>query len=676
MSFLTSEQLLLSAFGLLIVGALVTAVIARGWRSTGWIAVVFTAGATVALWVLAARVFAGGAQDTRVFAVFHPLGSSLRFHVDKLSAVFLVMTSFIGLAAALYAVEYMKRLHPAACPARYYPFACLLVAAIVGVVTVSDLLFFLIFWELMTLTSWVLVWFEREDEEKVRAAWQYFVIMHTASACMLVAAIVLFRHSGSLAFQDIPPAMSQIAHASPALVHVLVGLFVIAFVTKAGMFPFGAWLPAAHPAAPSPASALFAGGMIKAGIYGIARLLLEFVPVPEVTVVWGGILAVLGTASIFVGTLTALQQDDSKRVLSFHTIGQIGYILLALGAGVFFLHSLPLVAAVALIAGLYHAMNHACFKSLLFLNVGAAQYWTGTRNLNLMGGLGRLMPLTMLTAVIAALSISGIPPLCGFTSKWLIYQSTIFGGLTAPVFLMLCLVAIFSSIATLASFMKVLGSVFLGQLATNGKEVKGDVPLSMTGAQAALAVACVVLGIAPILILGFLYAAVSDVLAPAGLPSFASLFGSNPAAITLSFGAGATGAWNPPIMILGLAVCMVIAYAIHRAAASPSRETAGWYGGEEAEPDEIRYRAHGFCLPFKEVFAKVYPSVPIPRARFLRFLGKVLDFDNWLYNPFVRTGGRMTDRLSRTHSGVPQLYLLWQMAGVIAVLALLFTLVR
>jgi len=228
-------------------------------------------------------------------------------------------------------------------------------------------------------------------------------------------------------------------------------------------------------------------------------------------------------------------------------------------------------------------------------------------------------------------------------------------------------------LVTLASFMKLLGSIFLGKpAAVYSEKATREVPAGMQIPQIALAAVCVVLGVAPILPLTLLYGAAGDVLGPASVPAFTSMFGSNPLAITL----GGVGVWNPAVIVGVLLVCTLGAYLISRAAHAPSRQTEGWYGGEEAEPDEIRYRAHGFCLPFKQVFAKVYPIVPIPKARFLQFVGKILDFDKWIYNPLVRTGGRMTDRLSRTHSGVPQLYLLWQLAGVIAVLALLFILVR
>ena len=676
MAYLVPERLLFLAFGLLLVGAVASSVYRKDWRKTGYTAVTFMAAASVALWVLAAHVLACGAADTRAFLAFDPLGASLTFHIDRLSAVFLLVVPFVGLAAMLYAVEYMKKLYPGQSPARYYPFALLLMATIVGVVTTSDLFFFFIFWEMMTLTSWVLVWFERDDETKVRAAWQYFIFTHVASACILAAGIVAYTRSGSFAFGDIARVIGQMAQSSPALVHLLMALFLIGFATKAGMFPLGAWLPQAYPAAPSPASAAFAGSMTKLGIYGIVRVFFEFFQAPQLTTVWGAIIAVLGTTSIFVGTLTALREDDAKRVLSFHIIGQIGYMLLGIGTGLFFLRSSPALATVALMAGLYHVINHACYKSLLFLNVGAAEYYTRTRDLNKMGGLGSVMRVTTAAAIIASLSIAGIPPLSGFASKWLIYQSAFQGGIRFPLFLLLGFVAMFISLVTLASFMKLLGSIFLGKQAAGVEKVTSDVPVSMRIPQIGLSAVCVLLGVVPILPLLLLYGVAREILGASFVPGFAGLFGSDMSGIALNLGKGVTGLWNPAYAVAALAVCVAVAYAISRAGLAPSRRTKGWYCGEEYQPEEVRARAHGFCLPFKNAFAKVYPSVRVPRINALRLLQRAFDVDSWLYNPLVNAGARMTELLSRTHSGIPQVYMVWQLVGMILAFAILFLLLR
>jgi hydrogenase-4 component B len=668
-------MLLMAAFGLLVAGALVTTAYRRNWPYAGATATAFMAAASIALWWLAARAFVAGRIEIITPIVFSPMNAALVFHIDKLSAVFLTIVPFIGLAAMLYAVRYMQKMYPAAAPARYYFFAMLLMAAIVGVITSADLLFFLIFWECMTLTSWVLVWFDRDNQIKVRAAWLYFVVIHIATAGMTVGAVLIYSRTGSFAFGDIAAGIADMSARTPWLVHIVMALFLVGLSTKAGMFPFGGWLPQAHPAAPGPASAIFAGAMIKTGIYGLARMFFGFFSLPGLTVVWGAVLAVLGAASIFIGTLTALRQDDSKRVLSFHTIGQVGYMLLGLGTGLFFLRSNPFLATVGLVAGIYHAVNHACYKSLLFLNVGAAEYQTGTRDLNRMGGLGRLMPVTMAATIVASLSIAGIPPFNGYVSKWLIYQSTLHGGMAAPFFLLLAVVAIFSSVVTLASFMKVVGSMFLGNLATADRVVTGDVPFSMKLPQMALSLMCLLLGILPVVVLKVFDKMALEVLSAPGIGSYASPFGYGVTGVSLAFGKTVVGQWNPVVIVAAVAACSIAAYAISRAARAPARETVGWFCGEEHEPEEVRSRAHGFCLPFKESFAKVYPTIRIPRIPALRGPRKLIEADNWLYNPLVRAGERFTDLLSRSHSGLLQMYMLWQIIGIIAVLAIMFGLV-
>lgn len=671
MANVTSQQLLLAAFGLLLVGAGLVGAFGSDWRKSGYWSVLFMAAASVAAWMLGGRALSSDTIETGGLLTLSPLGASLTFRVDRLSAVFLLLVPFIGLLSMLYAVEYMNRVHRKHSPRAYYPFALLLMTAILGVVTSSDFLFFFIFWEMMTLSSWVLVWFDREDESKVRAAWQYFFVTHVAAACLLIAGLVCFSKTGSFAFADITRAIGEIALASPGLAHLLMVLFLVGFLTKAGMFPLGGWLPLAYPAAPSPASAAFAGSMTKLGIYGVIRVAFEFFGQQQLTTFWGGAIAVLGTLSVFVGTLTALRQDDAKRVLSFHIIGQIGYMLLGIGTGLFFLKSSPLLASLAFIAGLYHVINHACYKSLLFLNVGAPEYYVGTRDLNLMGGIGAKMPLTLVAAIIASLSISGIPPLSGFVSKWLIYSSAIQGGIGVPLFLLLAVVAMFISLVTLASFMKLLGAMFLGKPSPRADAVPGEAPVAMRVPQVALSIVCVVLGVAPVLPLSMLYLAAQDVIGKSSVPTYAGLFGSSSAGVALGTGERLMSVWNPPLMIAAVVVLGLVTYGISRLGQAKSRETAGWYGGEEALPDEVRYRAHGFCLPFKEIFAKVYPSLPAPSIQSMGFLRNVLNLDRWLYDPLVRTGGRVTDRISRTHSGAPQLYMVWQLVGVVVVLTVL-----
>lgn len=677
MAVFSSEQLFLlyAAFGLLIIGVAVAMVFGREWRLTGYLSAAFILLASLALWMLASRVLTSGTVDTGSIFVLEAIGASLAFRVDALSAVFLLVVTFVGFAAMLYSAEYMSKMHHAYSPRLYYGFALLLLCSIVGVVTSSDLFFFFVFWELMTLTSWILVWFDREDDTKVRAAWQYFIVTHVAAVGILVAALVIYGHSKSFDFGDVSNALGVLSENNSVLPHLIMGLFLVGFMTKAGVLPFGAWLPNAYPAAPSPASSMFAGTMTKLGIYGIVRVAFGFFPA-EISTLWGIVIAVFGTGSIFVGTLAALRQDDTKRLLSFHIIGQTGYMLLGIGAGLFFLTRDPVLGTIALVAGLYHVVNNAIYKPLLFMSAGAAEFAAGSRDLNKLGGLGAAMPITLTTTLIAALSIAGLPPFNGFASKWLIYQSTIKGGIGVPIFLLFGVVAAFVSLVTLASFMKFVGSVFLGKPSPIARDARVEVPLSMVVPQIALAVVCVIAGVVPFLPLTVLYKAASGMLGSAATATQTEIFGANLAAITLSTNGAVFGVWNPAYILVALVVCGAGAYAFSRVAYVRRREVPSWYGGEEAADNEVRYRAHGFVLPFKETFAALYPKISLPKIPALKKVGNIFDLDRWLYKPVIDIGGRMIDQLSRTHIGIPQVYMLWQLIGVIAVLAVLIVVLR
>ena len=249
----------------------------------------------------------------------------------------------------------------------------------------------------------------------------------------------------------------------PVLGNLVALLFLLGFATKAGVLPMGDWLPDAHPVAPSGMSAMLSGALVKIGIYGLLRVFCGFAPVTGSLRVWGVVIALAGTASLFVGTLTALKQADSKRLMAFHTIGQIGYICLGIGVGLYCLPTDPTLAALGFMGALFHAANHACFKACLFLGAGAVLFRTGERNMDKLGGLGASMPVTAGSSTVASLSIAGVPPFNGFASKWLILATCVLVGFTAPLFLVLGIIGLFISLATLASFLKVLGAVFLGR---------------------------------------------------------------------------------------------------------------------------------------------------------------------------------------------------------------------
>ncbi len=668
-------DLLIGALILLTVGAAVTALLAK-WRAVcGYVAFLFVAVASVWVGVAAFHVLSTGSPLSGApVLTIAPLNSSLVFTVDGLSAVFLLITSLVAVCATLFSVRYML-VYKHHSLIRYYPILLLFFASVISVVSVRNMLFFLVFWEFMTLASYVLVVFETDNPEARRAGLQYFIATHIASGCILLATILLYTYAPvkSFEFGALLEGTRVLMTTSPALVHLILGLFVIGFATKAGILPFGFWLPQAHPVAPSPFSAVLSGCMVKLGVYGLLVVFTSLTPLSHFTTVWGVWLAALGTISVFVASLTALQQTDSKRLLAFSTIGQMGYIWLGIGTGLALLRISPAVAVVALMAGLFHVVNHACFKSLLFLNAGAALYRTGTRDMDKAGGLMRIMPVTAAAAIVGSLAIAGVPGLNGFASKWLIFTSGIVGGLEIPLFVFLVVVAIFISAVTLAYYMKFVGILFLGKLHVGPEVERREVPVSMVVPQVFMGILCVAFGVLPMLALKYLYVAASGILPPGYSPPFASLFGNSALAVRLGLSGVHSAAWGPLAILVAFAGCLVLGYLISRMGGAQTREVPMWLCGEEHDFAEVRYPAHSFLLTFNEYFAKLYPSIPVPRLPRPAAILRLFDIDRWFYSPGLRWGERIIRAISATHAGYPQLYMLWMIVGAALAVIVLFS---
>ena len=648
---------------ILIVGSLVSLLFARRRKLCGWVSFAFVCASSVYTGLAVAGACTVASGEHSILSL-PQLGSSLTLRIDPLSAIFLAIVAVIALLSTLYSVRYMEHYaHDKV--AKFFPILLLCVASMTGVLVCTDFLFFLIFWESMTLTSYFLVTFESENAASQRAGLKYFIITHGATLCMAAAALLLWRTSGSFSFDAIRQTLSAMLTARPFLANAIIFLFFLGFATKAGLLPMGDWLPDAHPVAPSGMSATLSGALVKLGIYGLIRLFCSFLVVSPSLKIWGIILALAGTGSLFVGTLTALRQTDTKRLMAFHTIGQIGYICLGLGVGVYCLDMYPALATIALAGAILHAVNHACFKSCLFLGAGSVLYRTGERDMDKLGGLAAFMPYTTGTTTIASLSIAGVPPLNGFTSKWLIVAGCLLTGMRFPLFLVLGLIALFISLATLASFLKVLGSVFLGR-ADENLGIK-EVPISMIVPQVVLAALCVLLGIFPQLVLRFVGHAIEGVTAmPVAGVNASRMWGG-----LFLIDGSPVAFWSPLAILTVLAVLALLSYAIQRAGGARTRSVPVWYCGEEHAAATVRYPASSFYLPFKHAFQGIYPSGKVHVPKFPAPLRRALDFDQWLYRPTVKVIDTAADRISRTHVGILQIYLLWIVIGAIVVTGIL-----
>jgi hydrogenase-4 component B len=622
---------------------------------------------------LAVKTFLYGPLDF-AFGSFGVLGLSaqLSFHVDGLSAIYLILISVLFIGSALYGIGYLDHYKNEAVRRYYFPFPFFM-GGMLAVVTTVDWFWFLVFWEVMTLASYFLVIYENDDKENLSAGFIYFFMTHLTSAGLMVAIMFLAHKTGSFAFSALPGLFSSLAASSPFSLHILLLLFFIAFATKAGMYPLGVWLPKAHPAAPASVSALLSGIMIKIGVYGLLRIFVWMLPVSSASTVWGGVIAAFGIISMAVGTLRALGEHDCKRLLAQSSIGQMGYILLGLGLAMVFMSSNPIFGAIALIGCLYHIVNHACFKSLLFFNTGSVLFCSGTRNLDRMGGLIKLMPWTAGCAIVGSLAIAGIPPFNGFISKWLLYQSAIMGKPDSSIYVIYAVIAIFMSTVTLAYFIKYLGAAYLGTLPDRLSQKPIGSPKSMELVQLFLAALCFVLGVVP----GFIVLLLQKVIAPAigieksGLAQTAI---QRVPWLGMGVGAGAAqiSATGPLVILASLAVCILISYFMYRSIKVESRPASIWNCGEVVDNESVRYRASSFYQPFRSVFSPLYKKIQWPRLSPPQPVGRGLDFDRWIYFPIGSAFVRIGRAFSKAHNGVPQLYILWQVAGLVLSIVLVF----
>ena len=422
-----------------------------------------------------------------------PFGKAV-LGLDPLSAVFVLPISVIVAVAAIYGVQYLKPSPGGMRIGGSWFFFNLLAAAMLSVVAARNGFLFLLCWEGMSLASFFLVISDYGSDSARRAGWIYLVAMHLGTACLLALFLLLGRESGSLDFDRFSAAAGSSA--------VLFVLALVGFGTKAGIIPLHVWLPEAHPAAPSHVSAVMSGVMIKTGIYGFLRTLTFLGEMPSW---WGWTLIGIGAASGILGVLFALAQHDLKRLLAYHSVENIGIIALGLGVGMLGIsYHLPAMAALGFLGGLLHVINHALFKSLLFLGAGAVQHGAGTRDMDRLGGLLKRMPITGTTFLIGACAISGLPPLNGFVSELLIYLGVLGGisGVNRPggmAAVMLCILvvgglALIGGLAA-ACFTKAFGSVFLGEPRSEEAQKTHEAGSAMRAAMLMLAGGCVFIGL-------------------------------------------------------------------------------------------------------------------------------------------------------------------------------------
>ena len=475
--------LLLSAAG----AGMLLALVAGRLAPRAWLAA--TVAATVAGFAAAASVLLGGLPwEWR--GAFRIGGEPLHLRLDAVSAVFLALLCVVGGLCSVYSSRYWSdREHPVSAPTGRMWWSVLL-ASIGMVLLSSNGLHFLVFWEIFTVASYFLVTLERRKAEVRAAGWLYLAASHTATLCLFAYFTLLASRTGTW---DLGPLRDQ-----PGLAP-LFWLALVGFGVKAGLFPLHIWLPSAHASAPSHVSAIMSGVTIKMGIYGLVRF-TGWLPVPAQA---GWVLAALGVASAVLGVAFAIGQHDLKRLLAYHSVENIGIILLGFGfALIAARHGHPVWGQVAMAGSLLHVWNHGLFKSLLFLGAGSVLHATGTREMSQLGGLWKRMPWTAALFGLGAAAISGLPPLNGFVSEWLVYLG-LFDAVNARGFTGLAAVpsavalAITGALA-LACFIKVCGTVFLGAARGTAAARAHESGRAMRLPMVALGLACVAIGLAPL----------------------------------------------------------------------------------------------------------------------------------------------------------------------------------
>jgi hydrogenase-4 component B len=600
------------------------------------------------------------------------------FDYDALAGFFNLTLAILAGAVSIYSFSYLKEFEGKRNIGFFGLLFHLLLLSLTIVFTAANAFLFLIGWEVMAVVAYGLVTFYHEDRETRRAGLLYIVMAHIDAGCVLLGFALLMRVSGSADFASFRAAAAQLSSGQQASAFVL---FFLGFGIKAGVIPFHIWLPAAHPVAPSNISALLSGIVLKAGIYGMARIFLEGLGVlPS----WAGLLVlIVGVASAVLGVLYALMEHDLKRLLAYHSIENIGIILIGLGAAlVFRVAGHPQLAAVALIAAMFHTLNHAIFKCLLFLGAGSVLHSTGTRNMEELGGLIRPMPTTAFCFLIGAVAISGLPPLNGFVSEWLTYQSLLAGfgatgGLTRILFPLAGSMLALTGALAAACFVKAFAITFLALPRSAECRSAQEAPRSMLVGMGWLTMACLALGVGVTWFLPVFDALTEQLLGARVGTNLITGHGWVLSAGTPHGGLVSTSVITIALLLLLIPAVLLVSIAGRRFA---RRRGPAWDCGLPGLSEENEYTATAFSKPLRMIFSVLYQprreieavfdvSPYFPKA--IRFESEIEPtFEKRVYVPLKDILLRLATRMRAIQAGSIHAYLAY--IFVTLVLLLLF----
>ena len=592
-------------------------------------------------------------------------GLPFHFRLDSLSAFFLaVIGAGVG-GVSLFGAGYFRHAHgtPAGLLClQYHVFAC----AMALVVLANDAYAFMVMWETMALSSFFLVTADDRVAEIRRAGYLYLLIAHVGAIAILLCFGVLQANTGDYGFANMRAQNLTPFWGSVAFLLALVG-----FGAKAGLMPLHVWLPEAHPAAPSPVSALMSGVMLKTALYGFLRVTYDLL---GAQLWWWGVVALaLGLLTALMGVVFAAVQVDMKRLLAWSSIENIGLAFAAIGLSlVFSAYGMRPVAALALTAALYHVASHALFKSLLFVGTGAVLHATGERNLGRLGGLMRAMPWVAWATLVGALASAGLPPLGGFVSEWLLLQSFLFTpGLPNPFLNMLIPVvaALIALVAALAGYtmVKFFGVVFLGRPREEKLRRARDAGAWERLGMLLLAAGCIALGLAPVAFVQVIDP-VTRLLVGSGLGGTA---GRSPWLLVPVDVEVAS--YGPVLFLAGVAASFLLAFALVRALYHGRvRRAPPWDCGYPWQSSRMQDTAEGFGQPIRQIFEPAFRmerELPSPFDAAPRYRVSVGDhFWHWLYLPVAAAVERAARFIGLLQQGRIAIYLLYSFVTVIGVL--------
>lgn len=603
---------------------------------------------SVAMAVIGSLAGMGGA----IGSLWAPPVSGGLMRVDGLSIVFLLPIFLIPALGSIYGTEYWSQAKHPRNGRKLRLFFGLVTAALSGVAVAAQAVIFLICWEVMAISAFFLVTTEDESRAVRGAGWLYLVTTHASTLCLFAMFALLRAATGSFALGPLSPGV-----ASPGVITAVFILAVVAFGCKAGLMPLHIWLPSAHAMTPSHVSALMSGVLIKIGIYGLLRI-TSWLPDPPVW--WGGLLLVLGAVSGVLGVVMALGQHDLKRLLAYHSIENIGIIVMGIGLALVG-RSLQCVdwVVLGLAGGILHVWNHGLFKALLFLSAGSVIHATHSRDIDHLGGLARVMPWTALCFAVGAVAICGLPPLNGFVSELLIYLGAFrtlgIGGGTnwAGAGFVVPVLALIGALAV-ACFVKAFGAVFLGLARGRQGEHAHESGRVMTVPMVVLACICLIIGIAPVLVAPVLNQAVADWY-PGMLPALPRLTALVPFG-WISFG-------SVFLLVLAAFTGGMLIRSLRTGCMASGRT---WDCGYAAPSARMQYTASSFAQMLSGLFAWVQQSrvqrpdlTPIFPGR-TRYRSHVLDLvlDAGL-KPMFRFGARILSSFRFIQAGNVHAYLLY-----------------